>query len=62
LEGNQNTFDAIQSRLPLSGMHQEVFSTIMFLQNKFHWEAFALPVSLLDCTVFLFGTQGLSSS
>ena len=43
LEGNQNTFDAIQSRLPLSGMHQEVFPTIMFLQNKFHWEAFDHP-------------------
>ena len=43
LEGNQNTFDAIQSRLPLSRMHQEVFSIIMFLQNKFHWEAFHHP-------------------
>ena len=43
LEGNQNTLDAIQSRLPLSGVHQEVFSIIMFLQNKFHWEAFHHP-------------------
>ena len=34
LEGNQNTLDAIQSRLPLSGVHQEVFSIIMFLQKN----------------------------
>ena len=61
LEGNQNSFDAIQSRLPLSGMHQEVFPTIMFLQNKFHWEAFDHPECMgCSCNIKayrFFGTE-----
>ena len=42
-------------------MHQEVYFTIMFLQNKFHWEAFDHPECMrCSCNIKayrFFGTE-----